>query len=158
MGVEHPAQVFKTPHGIAFINISGCFLYNGSDLISLTDKIDDRFDSSPSVVYSGNTVTGNTSLFRAQSSQADAQIHGQGLSYVIGDVDGDGMLSDNDSTMIAESSVGLMSLTEWQRYRADTDGNMLVNAYDASQIARKIAGTFDGELFSGFPIPFDDEV
>ena len=157
MGVTHPAHVFKTPHGIAFMNISGCFLYTGSELVNLTDKIDDRFDRSPSAVYSSNALTGNTSLFRTQTGQSDSNLHGQGLSYVIGDVDGDGMLSTDDTTMITHATLNMISLTEWQRYRADASGDMLINAYDSFVISNKMS-TGEGTLTSGFPIPLDDEV
>ena len=157
MGITHPAHVFKTPHGVAFINKAGCFLYNGTDLVNLTAKIDDKFDGTQSVAYSNYESTGNF-FNRPTADIIASQPHGVGYSMVIGDTDGDGMLSEEDADMIVQGVVGNISLTEWQRYRSDTDGNMFINAMDATQVSRVVAGNQLPEtLNSGFQIPLEDE-
>ena len=43
MGVEHHAAVYKTQHGIVWVNSNGLYLYNGSQIVDLTEnKIDDN--------------------------------------------------------------------------------------------------------------------
>ena len=37
-GVESPKQVCRTPYGIAWINVNGCYLYNGENITQLQDK------------------------------------------------------------------------------------------------------------------------
>lgn len=155
MGIAHPAQAFKTPHGIVFINKAGCFLYSGDNLVNLTSKIDDKFDSRGATYASYNSA-GN-SFFNSPFNAELESSYGEG-SQMIGDIDGDGAFTENDASMVAQYSVELISLTEWQKYRADTDGNEIINAHDASRISRVVQGNMNAsELHSGRPIPTEDE-
>jgi len=60
MGIAHPAHAFKTPHGVAFMNKSGCYLYNGQNLVNLTTKIDDKFDRQGVSYASSQPLAGNS--------------------------------------------------------------------------------------------------
>ena len=85
MGITHPSQSFKTPHGIAFINKAGCYLYNGQDLTNLTSKIDDRFDKG-AISYSagamtspvaGNTLITSMESFETSGGDPEPPLYGQ---------------------------------------------------------------------------------
>ena len=44
-GVSHPASVTETPNGVAWINDSGCYYYDGNNITDLTMNLDDNQDS-----------------------------------------------------------------------------------------------------------------
>ena len=44
-GVLSPAAVTETPNGVAWINDSGCYYYDGSNITDLTENLDDNQDS-----------------------------------------------------------------------------------------------------------------
>ncbi|MFZ2769743.1 MAG: dockerin type I domain-containing protein, partial [Minisyncoccia bacterium] len=55
---------------------------------------------------------------------------------IVGDVNGDGTVNCTDSKMLADYSVGLITLTSEQKSRADVNGDGAVNIIDAQQIVR----------------------
>jgi len=54
-GVQHPAQVFKTDFGIAWANRLGVFLYDGRNVINLTEKQGQKLIDWPSEIGSSET-------------------------------------------------------------------------------------------------------
>ena len=44
-GVLHPSGVVETPNGIAWINDSGCYYYDGNNITDLSENLDDNQDS-----------------------------------------------------------------------------------------------------------------
>ncbi|MBU3969035.1 dockerin type I repeat-containing protein, partial [Patescibacteria group bacterium] len=53
------------------------------------------------------------------------------------DVNADGVINCTDVSMIQKSVVGTITLTADQKFRADVDGNGIVQSYDASLILQK---------------------
>jgi len=60
-----------------------------------------------------------------------------------GDVDGDGVVSRNDYQLIADYTVGNVSLTPDQLARADVNGDGSVTIFDASLIYQYVTGSID---------------
>ena len=48
-GVHNPCQVFVTPFGVAFANYTGCYLYDGSKVVSLSSNKFHYYDTDPMV-------------------------------------------------------------------------------------------------------------
>jgi hypothetical protein len=65
-----------------------------------------------------------------------------GLSFAqakVGDVNGDGFIGCADVGMILKSTVGSITLTTDQKYRADVNGDKIVTVYDASILMQRNA-------------------
>lgn len=66
MGINYPYQVTKTDSGIAWVNANGCFLYNGEEVLNLTEnKIGNNDETNPESTTkfpSWNVLIGNTSM------------------------------------------------------------------------------------------------
>ena len=71
-------------------------------------------------------------------------------SYILGDCDGDGVVTLDDSTMVANCSMGIGDCPPLQYEdsiefkRCDTDGNGYINAFDGTNIMRWLNGIDDG--------------
>ena len=50
-GVNHPCQVVKTNDGIAYVNKSGLYLHNGSEVVNLTQNKIHPFNFNPKDIY-----------------------------------------------------------------------------------------------------------
>ena len=50
-GVSHPCQVVKTNDGIAYVNKTGLYLHNGSELVNLTQNKIHPFNFNPKDIY-----------------------------------------------------------------------------------------------------------
>lgn len=61
----------------------------------------------------------------------------------LGDVDGDGLVTHNDAVMIAQSLVGLVTLTDEQKRRADVNGDGEVTIADSIMIEKLVTGQID---------------
>jgi hypothetical protein len=61
----------------------------------------------------------------------------------MGDVDGDGWVTNNDAQMIAEYVVDMITLTPEQLNRADVNGDGMVDIVDAMFIAQYVEGIRD---------------
>ena len=61
----------------------------------------------------------------------------------MGDVDGDGWVTDSDAQMVAEYVVGNITLTPEQLSRADVNGDGIVDIVDAMFIAQYVEGIID---------------
>ena len=72
-----------------------------------------------------------------QSYDASLILQKYNLSCSVGDVNADGVINCTDVSMIQKSVVGTITLTADQKFRADVDGNGIVQSYDASLILQK---------------------
>lgn len=70
----------------------------------------------------------------------------------MGDVDGDGWVTDNDAQMIAEYVVDMITLTPEQLIRADVNGDGMVDIVDAMFIAQYVEGIRDTFPVCGYQI------
>ena len=67
---------------------------------------------------------------------------GEGLSILLGDVDGNGVVNANDALLILRYSLGLISSLPYPE-AADVDGNGAINANDALLVLRFSLGLID---------------
>ena len=61
----------------------------------------------------------------------------------IGDIDDDGLVTDNDAQLVADYVVGSITLTEEQLRRADVNGDGMVTGGDAMYISQYVEGLID---------------
>ena len=87
----------------------------------------------------GPAITGNL----AMASTSDTPL------YMLGDVNGNGIVDPNDATLIARYCADLDQLTEIQKLAADVNGNGVIDPNDATLIARYCTGLEDLPL----PVP-----
>ncbi len=95
-------------------------------------------------------ITGAASVYDSyKSSSGDATIDGTNIAltmynsyggYLIGDVNKDGKLTDNDSELIKNYYNGKLKFDDLQMKLADVDENGKINDDDAVQIKRYISG------------------
>ena len=95
VGVQNPCQVTKTPMGVAWVNNEGCYLFDGSKVISLTHG---RFDPSDWGLTSSSIVseyeTGDTEGNAATSPSIGYDFISKKL-YVIKNIESDDSASAN---------------------------------------------------------------
>ena len=76
-------------------------------------------------------------------SQISAEIkttYSVGDDYILGDVNGDGVVNISDATEIQKYAVGRMNLTEAQLVSGDVNGDGVVNISDATDIQKYAVG------------------
>jgi hypothetical protein len=88
------------------------------------------------LVYGSNTITIIGTDSYGRTNQKQMTLH----HYLLGDVDGDGDVDEDDALLAAKSEAGLVTLTASQMLRADVDKNSTVDIRDAYAIRRKAAG------------------
>lgn len=71
------------------------------------------------------------------SSNLNINIIGSTPVTFLGDVNGDGLVTCDDSSMILKSVTGSIILTAEQKKRADMDGNGVVQSYDSALLMQK---------------------
>jgi hypothetical protein len=87
------------------------------------------------------TLGSNMLDVRGIDSETNERIEGiEVFLYLLGDVDGDGDVDEDDALLAAQAEAGLVSLTASQILRADVDKNSTVDIRDAYAIRRKAAG------------------
>lgn len=61
-----------------------------------------------------------------------------------GDVNGDGVISNADVTLVQQYGVGLVTLDKYQLIAADVNGDGVVDITDATMISELLYGLIDG--------------
>lgn len=61
-----------------------------------------------------------------------------------GDVNGDGVISNADATMVQQYAVGAIELDTYQKIAADVNGDGNINILDATLIQKLVNGLIDG--------------
>lgn len=81
------------------------------------------------------------------------------VSYIFGDVDGDGKVDSSDALLILEYYIGEKDLSASQKKLADVDGNGKINSADALSVLMyktELISTFDGLNKSKYVDPIVD--
>ena len=65
-GVRHKESVFRSEDGVVWVNASGCWFYNGSNIANL---VENKLDTVNSIQVDSGTTTGTTSNKLVQSGQ-----------------------------------------------------------------------------------------
>ena len=100
----------------------------------------------PIVVSAEDTYPGQGKVDAVQTVVGKGQI--KNLTFLYGDVNGDGTVTSMDASLLLRSFVKLATLTRDQLLRADVRTDCAVNASDASEILRRIVqlkSKFDAE-------------
>ena len=90
----------------------------------------------PIVVSAEDTYPGQGKVDAVQTVVGKGQI--KNLTFLYGDVNGDGEVSAMDASLLLRSFVKLATLTRDQLLRADVNTDCAVNSSDASEILRRI--------------------
>lgn len=64
-------------------------------------------------------------------------------SPIFGDVNGDGMVTPFDASLISQAVIGTIELSDEQRFKADVTGNGQVSSYDAALVLQFTVGLLD---------------
>ncbi len=138
--------------------------YNGGELIGYVDGIEIarkvftgviRSDASRDVIIGkdpwGNGFGGSLDdvriYSRALSSTEIQALYNDQPPIKYGDVSGDSIVSAYDAALVAQASVGLVTLTATQSQAAEVSGDAIVSAYDAALISQYAVG-----LLTKFPV------
>ncbi len=98
--------------------------------------------------WNNNWYAGKTTNPRALVMSSDQAITAYfKLITLYGDISGDAIISAYDAALVAQASVGLLTLTAAQNQAAEVSGDVIVSAYDAALIAQRAVG-----LIIKFPV------
>jgi hypothetical protein len=101
-------------------------------------------------VVSSNNDPDDWEAFSQKKMQMHAYIKELLNNNLYGDVSLDGEISAYDSALVAQASVGLITLSAQQASRADVSGGGGVTAYDAALIAQRSV-----DLIDQFPVEYE---